>query len=222
MVLAGIGIKELPSKSVILVEEELGPVKSIFAQRTAFNMVQKDKKVLYITYRSKKEILEEMDFFQLNIDEGMNILGEFRDNAALVEVVEKEFNGQSINYYLKNNKFGDIFDFDVCIIDTFSYFFIDTKFDNLLSTIESMMDSSRKNSIIFILTTDMGIIPEKGELALRSLVDGVVQFRSTYTGNKLIRYINIPKMRGVLPMDQMMPYKVTSEGIVLDVRERVG
>jgi KaiC/GvpD/RAD55 family RecA-like ATPase len=75
---------------------------------------------------------------------------------------------------------------------------------------------------MFILTTDMGIIPEKGELALRSLVDGVVQFRSTYTGNKLIRYINIPKMRGVLPLDQMVPYKVTSEGIVLDVRERVG
>jgi KaiC/GvpD/RAD55 family RecA-like ATPase len=54
------------------------------------------------------------------------------------------------------------------------------------------------------------------------MVDGVIQFRTEYIAGKINRYINIPKMKGSIPLNKMIAYNVTSQGITMDMRERVG
>jgi KaiC/GvpD/RAD55 family RecA-like ATPase len=111
---------------------------------------------------------------------------------------------------------------DICICDTFSFMFLGECFETLLKIIESLIKISRKNDIIFFLTSDSGVLDSHSENMIRSMADGIIQFRTGYGGNKVNRYINIPKMKNNLPHEKIIPYKVTPEGIVIDVRERVG
>jgi len=65
----------IPEKSTILMEEELGCMKSIFAQKIASQILKNGGKVLYITRRSADEIKEEMMGYGMEPD-GI----EFTDN----------------------------------------------------------------------------------------------------------------------------------------------
>ncbi|MEA1870561.1 MAG: hypothetical protein U9N09_10585 [Euryarchaeota archaeon] len=78
------------------------------------------------------------------------------------------------------------------------------------------------HSTTFLMAADTGILPERAERIMRSMVDGIIQFRTTYAGDKINRFISIPKLKGVLPMRKMIPFYITAEGISIDTRERVG
>jgi KaiC/GvpD/RAD55 family RecA-like ATPase len=54
------------------------------------------------------------------------------------------------------------------------------------------------------------------------MVDGIIQFRIEYSGRKANRFINIPIMKGILPLSKMVPFNVTGDGITIDTRERNG
>jgi KaiC/GvpD/RAD55 family RecA-like ATPase len=54
------------------------------------------------------------------------------------------------------------------------------------------------------------------------MADGVVQFLAEREGEKIRRYIYVPKMRGVLPIDRVIPFTLTEQGILIDPRERYG
>ncbi|RJS84228.1 hypothetical protein CW713_02920 [Methanophagales archaeon] len=72
------GIKEfdritggIPKEKVILVEEEFGNIKSLFAQQVAVELAKKNRKILYITQRSRKEIEEQMQIYGMDLDESI-------------------------------------------------------------------------------------------------------------------------------------------------------
>jgi KaiC/GvpD/RAD55 family RecA-like ATPase len=111
---------------------------------------------------------------------------------------------------------------DVCIIDMFAALFVHENTEVISETIEALISISRKENITFLLSADMGILPERAEKIVRSMVDGVIQFRTEYIAGKINRYINIPKMKGSIPLNKMIAYNVTSQGITMDMRERVG
>ncbi|APH39752.1 RAD55 family ATPase [Methanohalophilus halophilus] len=223
MVLAGIGIKELPSSSIILIEEEIGSIKGVFVQRTAYNMAKEGKKVLYISStRSEDEVVNEMNLFKMEIPESMKLIGNSKAQLTLMEIL----NAEKAKKFLKNQNLDesveDMYSFDVFVIDTYSYLFMDESFDRWLSSFEQILEIRKNENAIFIITTDVGVLEERVETTIRSLVDGIIQFKVDKTGNKVNRYMLIPKMKGLLPMDKIVPFKVTGEGILLDVRERVG
>lgn len=53
----------------------------------------------------------------------------------------------------------------------------------------------------FLLAADTGILDDRAE--------------------RINRFINIPKLKGVLPMGKMIPFYITGEGISIDTRGRV-
>lgn len=222
MVLAGIGIKQLPSNSVILIEEDLGTVKSLFVQKTAEDLQKENKQILYLsTTRSKKEVLREIDLFNMKSDENkFTILGNFRDHVAMLETFGPD--ARTSGKYHTIDSSLDINKIDICIFDTFSFIFLGEDFETLVKTMESLTKISRKNEMIFLLTLDSGVLDSHSENTIRAMADGIVQFKTSYTGNKVNRYINIPKMKDNLPLEKIIPFKVSHEGIIIDVRERVG
>ena len=197
--LSKIGLKELPEKSVLLIEEDLGCIKHIFVQRIGFEAVKTGKRVVYITPKLKEDVNRQMSIYGLKQLENFEIIENFRDRGSLLDVC----NG------------------DVCIIDPFTSLFIDSDIDELINTLNSFMASSRKDNRIFLLTSDMGVIPGRAERIMRSLVDGVIQLLVAYSGDRINRFINIPKLNGTQPLDRMIPFTVGEEGIAIDTRERI-
>jgi len=197
--LSKIGLKELPEKSVLLIEEDLGCIKHIFVQKIGFEAVKTGKRVVYITPKLKEDVNRQMSIYGLKQLENFEIIENFRDRGSLLDVCSG----------------------DVCIIDPFTSLFIDSDIDELINTLNSFMASSRKDNRIFLLTSDMGVIPGRAERIMRSLVDGVIQLLVAYSGDRINRFINIPKLNGTQPLDRMIPFTVGEEGIAIDTRERI-
>ncbi|KAF5414548.1 MAG: hypothetical protein C5S48_08210 [Candidatus Methanogaster sp.] len=224
MVLTSIGMEEIPQKSVLLIEEDLGSIKSIFIQRVGFDAMKIGKKVLYIsTKRSREDVLDQMSMFGLNGNsEMLTILGDFKDRTALLDMCREDTLKHKNLYHLIDPSLRNISKTDICIVDTFTSLFIDEEVRVLVDVLNSLIDASRYSGTTFLLAADMGILEEMAERIMRSMVDGIIQFRTTYTGDKINRFISIPKLKGVLPMRKMIPFYITGDGISIDTRERVG
>jgi KaiC/GvpD/RAD55 family RecA-like ATPase len=216
MVLTSIGLEEIPQKSVLLIEEDLGSIKSVFIQRVGFDAIEAGKKVLYIsTKRSRDDVLDQMSMFGLDgSSDGCTILGDFKDRTALLDMCYEDA--------LKHPSLPDISEMDLCIVDTFTSLFIDEETRILVGALNSLVDASRYSETTFLLAADTGILTDRSERIMRSIVDGIIQFRTTYTGDKINRFINIPKLKGVPPIVKMIPFYITGDGISIDTRERVG
>ncbi len=224
MILTSIGMEEIPQKSVLLIEEDLGSIKSIFIQQVGFDAMKIGKKVLYIsTKRSREDVLDQMSLFGLNGNsEMLTILGDFKDRTALLDMCREDTLKHKNLYHLIDPSLRNISETDICIVDAFTSLFIDEEVHVLVDALNSLVDVSRYSGTTFLLAADMGILEERAERIMRSMVDGIIQFRTIYTGDTINRFISIPKLKGVLPIRKMIPFYITAEGISIDTRERVG
>ena len=224
MVLTDIGLEEIPQNSVLLIEEDLGSIKSVFIQKVGFDTTKISKKVLYIsTKRSKDDVLDQMSMFGLNGNsDGFTILGDFKDLTALLDMCHEDTLKHRNLYHLIDPSLQNISKMDLCIVDTFTSLFIDEEIHVLVDALNSLIDVSRYSNTTFLLAADTGILPERAERIMRSMVDGIIQFRTMHAGDRINRFINIPKLKGVLPIGKMIPFYITGNGISIDTRERVG
>ena len=193
------GITELPEKAVILIEEDPGVVKETFILKIAVDSLISGKKVVYLTSRMRGDILVHAKTFHILVPEQFNIVDSFRNVNDLKHAEHGEF----------------------CVIDSFSTMFSRSNVSEMENVIEWLLVESRKGATFAILS-DSGVLPAKEEQLLRSMCDGVIQFVSTIEADKMRRYINVPKMRGIIPPDRMLPITISDEGILIDTRERHG
>lgn len=192
------GIKEfdriaggIPKGNVILVEEEFGIVKSIFAQQVAVELAKKNRKTLYVTQRSRKEIEEQMHIYGMEFDDRIDI----ETSNKLTESWD---------------------DYDMIIIGNFSISFSERKTKEIVDLIASL----REMAATVLILSDKGILDKKQESVARAMVDGVIQFRFETEGvDRIRRSIVIPKFSHVV--DEIIPFKVDGSGISIDTRRRV-
>lgn len=213
MLLKSLGLGELPKNSLLLVEEDLGGTKSIFLQRLVFDSLKKGQKALYISTRCPaEEILEEIGVWSKAGEEmqELTVHGGLAGRESLVEIC-RSLSAQ-----------GDARPVNICVVDTFSFLFMEEGLHCLINDLKLLLKTSRKCNITFYLASDMGVLQEREEHILRSMVDGIIQFRTEYPAGKVNRFINIPKMRGVSPIERLIPYKIKEGTIAPDTRERVG
>ncbi|MBP1909151.1 RAD55 family ATPase [Methanolobus bombayensis] len=224
MVLTSFGLKNVPSNVVLLIEEDIGDVKSVFFRKISSDALKLGKKVHYISTRnSEKDIIEELNKFGIkDHPKELNIIGNFSNPVSLLDMCYRRHKLTSRLYGKDAGPLHNITDADVCIIDMFSSLFIHEEIEVISETIEALANISREENITFLLSADIGILPDRAEKIIRSMVDGVIQFKTEYAGGKINRFINIPKMKGSIPLNKMIAYNVTSQGITMDTRERVG
>jgi KaiC/GvpD/RAD55 family RecA-like ATPase len=214
MLLKSLGLEEFPKNSLLLVEEDLGEIKSTFLQLLVLDFLRKGKTVMYIsTKRSSEDILNEIELVGLKTGaemKNLTIQGNFKSRESFVEICNSFFEQQ------------DLKSADICIVDTFSSLFMEESLQNLRTDLNLLLNICGKCNITFLLASDIGVLEERPERFLRSMTDGIIQFRTEYLAGKISRFINIPKMRGVPLIDRLIPFKMKEGVISPDVRERVG
>ena len=220
--LTNLGLGNIPGNVVLLVEEDMGDVKSVFVHMVAQELLRDKKKVVYAsTARSREDFSGQI----LTSDcENSNFvaLESFNDLRSLLSICQKEEEICTGINEVPQTLLKNILNAEICIIDTFSYLFMDEDTETIKEALNSFITMSRANKTIFMLLSDMGILTDRSERIIRSMADGVIQFRTEYMGSKINRYINIPKMLGNPPLNRMIPFNVTGRSITIDTRERVG
>jgi len=198
------GMEDFPEKSVILIEEDTGLAKSIYAQFIAADMASAGKDVCYVTDRTSDEIRSQMTRLGILPARGFHI-DEMQgtDTSGLLDLLTTHGKG------------------DLVIVDPFSLYFLETPLAGFRDIISRII-AEAKNGRIFLLLVDRGILPGRYEALLRAMADGVIQITTVAEGDKLKRYLNIPKMQGARLLDKMLPFTVSDEGFLIDTRERHG
>ena len=192
------GIKEfdritggIPRGEVILLEEEFGIVKSIFAQQIASELAKNGGKTLYITQKSREKVEAQMHIYGMELKEGIDI----ETPNKLTEIED---------------------DYDLIVIENFSILFSDPGTKEIMDLVA---DLGKKKSTVLLLS-DLGILDEKQECVVRTVVDGVIRFRfEDKSVDRIRRSIVIPKFSRVV--DEIIPFKVDGSGISIDTRRRV-
>ena len=193
------GFDSVPEKSIILVEEESGCMKDFYAQKLAVENALAGKKVVYITTHYGEDILADMARY------GMK-------PPAELQIIERIRNRDQVQALCRG---------DLCIIDPFSTLFLETGTAEFRKMLDWMEETSRKGMTL-LLISDMGVLSAEHERLLRAVSDKVIRFLTLQEGDKIKRYLYIPKIRGSVPLDKMLPFTITYEGMLIDTRERHG
>ncbi|NTV00921.1 MAG: hypothetical protein HGA55_07365 [Methanoregulaceae archaeon] len=192
-------IERIPERSVVLIEEESGSMKDIFAHKVAITMAAEGKKVVYLTSHFAEDINSSIRTYTFTVPQTFQVIDGARPGDNLL--------GKCTG--------------DLCVIDPFSSLFIDRSSADLVHLFSSMRELSRKGGS-FLLVSDMGVLPPQQEQLIRALSDGIIRFMAVVEGDKIKRYMRVLKMRGITPIDKMILFTVTDEGLQIDTRERLG
>ena len=107
------------------------------------------------------------------------------------------------------------------IVDQFSLYFLDTPLSEFRDAISRLLTAAKTGHVLLLLV-DRGVLPERHEALLRAMADGIIQVTTVIEGDKLKRFLNIPKMQGAKLSEKMLPFTVSDEGFLIDTRERHG
>lgn len=200
------GMGDLPAKSVILIEEETGAVKSMYALFLASESAAEGLKVRYITSRPPEEVNREMEYLHL-------------PKKAIESVTIEEVPQTTLKETLASvtSRSG----FSLVIVDQFSLSFLAASPDEVREAM-SCLSKAAQSGVIFLLLIDRGLLTGRHERLMEAMADGVIQITTVPEGDKLKRFLNIPKLKGMGLLDKMLPFTVTDEGFLIDTRERHG
>lgn len=206
MALLKIDLKEIPEKSVIIVEEDVGSVERVFLHSIVADALKAGKKILYLSVNgSKEDIMDEAAsyaFFDLESENVKNLTveGHFHKIASVPHIIEG---------------------YDICIIDPFPLLMMQKDDSYVIDFLSTLRTLSRKNNMRFFLSMDHGISNERTESITRAMADGIIHFIEERSGRKIERFIHFPKMKGRMPSDEMTPILLTEDGIIVDTRQTI-
>jgi len=202
--MAASGFDSLPENSLIVVEEETGAIKSVYAQSMASRAAAAGTPVTYLTMQTHDEVVQQMARLRLPVSDAIQIR-EIHDT-------EPE---NALDLILSVNPPG------LVVFDSFSTCFLEYPTEKFRPAVSRLATAARKGVTILLLN-DTGVLPERHEQLLRAMADGVVRITVVMEGDKIKRYLNILKMKGTLPPDKMLLFTITEEGFLIDTRERHG
>lgn len=192
-------LERIPEKSIIVVEEDSGCMKDFYAQKIAAETALRGQSVVYLTSHFSEDIYSQMTRYRMTVSPTLTLI----DNCHSPEPVREHCNG------------------DLCILDPVSSMFMDMSMPEFRSFLADIRKRSRKGGS-YLLVSDMGVLPHQYEQLLRAVADGVIRFLAMQEGDKIKRYMHVLKMKGAIPVDKMIPFTVTEEGLLIDTRERLG
>jgi KaiC/GvpD/RAD55 family RecA-like ATPase len=193
-----LGFEFLSDQGLVLVEGEAGSIQTVYALSMARDALAKGRKATFITHGLRDDILRLIETYGITGAEKMGIVDGVADWKRVA-----------------------IPDGALAILDSFPFFYGEESLGGVRRALSEMIQASRAGRTI-ILLSETGILPPAHECLARAMADGVIQFLAEREGEKIRRYIHIPKIRGHLPIDRMIPFTLTGQGILIDPRERYG
>lgn len=189
----------IPQGTVIVVREEAGCMKDLYAERAAVRTALSGRTVFYFTMHAREKIIGEMKQFGHTPPANLTITGGVRAAGNLPEDCAG----------------------DLCIIDPFSSLFMHHDTSRFMQILVRMKEASQTGRS-FLLLCDSGVLSPQHEYLLHAHADGIIRFVALTEGDRIKRYLHFQKLRGAVPLDKMIPFTVTYEGLFVDTRERLG
>jgi len=183
-------------RGTVLIEADSGVVHTLFAMKIAEEAARKQRTLLYFTPRRRDEVLRDLRLFRI-------------PDIPMLEV-RTSGSGKDLPAEYQAG---------LTIIEKFSTLFAEAGTGELKRALNTI-SAATLDGKIFIIVSDTGILPPQQEKLLRASVDGVIQFLETGEGERIRRYIRIPKMPGFVTPDRMLTFTLNEEGIQIDPRER--
>lgn len=193
------GFLEFPEDGIVVFEEESGEIKNAYVLFAASAAAAGGKQVTFLTPRHDEDIRKTVRTYRVGLPENFRIVG----NLGSWEDYSRAVSG------------------DICIIDLFSLTASGWDLPSLRGAVSGLSAAARNGRTI-VLLVDTGILPERHEHLLNAVADGIVQFITVTEGDKIRRYVYVRKMKGMIPVDKLLPITVSDEGILVDTRERHG
>jgi len=189
----------IPKDSLLVIEEETGARKEIYALGIAQERAGRGGRVRIVTSRTREDILSLMALYSMQAGDAIEIVSTPHPTDSAL------FSGE----------------WDLLIIDRFPLFVLDQS-DRWLHDMLLRLAVMARTGKTIVLLMDIGVLNSGRENVIRTLSDGVIQFRQAMEGDRVRWYLQIPKMRGMLPVDRLWYVTITDEGIAVDTRERHG
>ncbi len=189
----------IPKDSLLVIEEESGARKEIYALGIAGSRAENGGRVRIVTSRSREDILAMMAMYSMEVSDAIEILTTPQPTDSAL------FSG----------------DWDLLIIDRFPLLVLDQS-DRWLHDLLLRLAATARTGKTVVLLLDLGVLSVGRENVIRTLADGVIQFRQMMEGDRVRWFLQIPKMRGMLPVDHLWYITITDEGMAVDTRERHG
>ncbi|MCD4704299.1 MAG: signal transduction protein [Methanosarcinaceae archaeon] len=226
----------VPPGSTILILAEPGTSMDIFAHQFVYGGLVNNEEVYY--YSSEHpipEIISEMADFRWDVqeyidNEKLNFIDAYAPrfyNILPTEITDKlpakDFLRQSIDplNLLKGTVTEQRSDRYRGVIDSISYFLRSYELNSVVETIEIISSVGKATGAVQLILMTSGMHDSSVENIMKSICDGVIEFRMKERGSEIERSILIRKMRGMIPMDRTISYNITRKGIELETTTRV-
>ncbi|WP_445474412.1 RAD55 family ATPase [Methanococcoides methylutens] len=226
----------VPPGTTILILAEPGASSEIFAQQFVYGGLKNNEEVYYFSAEHPvQEIIEDMKNFGWDVDQYVeNGKMDFVDAYTLrfCNVLPKSITcNLSAKDFLKQNT-------DTMnqlktatskerkgqyrgVIDSISYFLRSYDMKSVTETIEVISSIGKLTNAVQLILMTGGTHDPQVENGLKSICDGVIEFRMKERGSEIERTILIRKMRGMIPPDKTISYNITHKGIELETTTRV-
>jgi len=193
-----LSLEFVEGQGLVLIEGETGPVQTIYALAIAREAMGKGMRVSYVTHGPGGDVRQLLG-------------GSGSDGPGRMEVIEGVADWKGVTFQ----------EGALVILDSLPFFSGEESLGSMRQALSHLLHQSREGRTILLLS-EMGILSSDRERLARAMADGVIQFLAEREGEKIRRHIHVPKMRGSLPIDRMIPFTLAGEGILIDPRERYG
>lgn len=199
----------IPIPSLLLIEGDHGTGKSVFVQQIAYGALKEGLKVFYVTTEStvREFILQtkrvSIDISRYFLKGLLNIYPVHIEGAKWAKTTAK-YLLHIVGRYMQRT----VDQWDVFILDSFSVLAVYATKSIVLDFLTLAKNIVSQGKVI-ILVIHPSALPEEIMIRARSICDGYIKLRAFEIGGRIIKAMEIVKLRGALgPVDNMIAFDV--------------
>ena len=214
-----------PEGSVILLLEDPGAEAEILSFYFVVEGLKKNEKALYITTDDTMEEIKESLKVYFNIPENISEKIKFIDlmSSRIVGGCKSFGSIPSIYGDAHNQVINGIFKecYDRIVLNNLAYFTKNYDRDTVMNLLENLsIYVKRKKSVVLILLPK-GLLDSSYEVAIKHVVDGVIEMSIVEAENEVQRRIKILKLKRTIVPKSIFRYEITDKGISLESVKRI-
>ncbi|MEM2726684.1 MAG: RAD55 family ATPase [Archaeoglobaceae archaeon] len=208
----------IPGGTVLLILEEPGAGGDVFSYHFAVEGANSGENVIYVaTDDYEKDVKRFLSVYFDNYKEFpiLSFRGQqISDTKTYLRKTVYDFLGR-VKTIIRNEKFNRV------VINNLAFFFSKYSYEDVISLIESLSDTSKENDSICVLLMTKGMLEERHETAIKHFCDGVIELGLRELENEIQRRLKFIKLEGVVVPRVIMRYEVTKKGIRMESMMRV-
>jgi len=124
--------------------------------------------------------------------------------------------GMGQRYAMRDNS-----EIDLVIIDGLSVYLYDKTVREVIDIVKLIVTQVRQKRA-FIVPLEKSILGERTSSYLKAHADSVIVVRSEISADRVLRTLQLQKMRNTYPSDKLVKFTLDENGIQVDTREFLG